>query len=542
MLCFFCTFSFFLRGTMRKPLTPGRQPAESGVFQSAALSHSFNGDTIMQQIFDHAPAGMLIEDDEGTILDINQMFTRIMGYSKAELVGKKVDVLVLKEEVERVHDYIRQVIAGATLEHEIINLRKDGSHCQILIRETRIPLPGGKYGIFAITQDINDRKQAERMLKENELKYKTLFAHANDAILLMTNEIFHDCNEKTLSMFGCQREDIIGRPPFEFSPNRQPDGSGSKHKALTLISMALSGTPQRFYWQHQKKDGTLFDAEVSLNVITIGEKTMIQAIVRDITSQKRVEMALRQRESQLLQLNATRDKFFRIIAHDLKSPFTAIIGLLDMLQKDYDTYAEHERKEFLENIRLASETTLRLLENLLQWSQAQTGELRYRPQKIDIHQLLSEVTSELAPSAAFKNIELSMNIPSGLTAFADPDMIKTVFRNLITNAIKFTFPFGKIMILGARCGNGKVDIFVEDNGIGIREELLPHLFKIESKYTAHGTMDEKGTGLGLILCHEFIERNGGNIKVTSQDNKGSRFCVTLPEQVTEPKRNYELPE
>jgi signal transduction histidine kinase len=249
--------------------------------------------------------------------------------------------------------------------------------------------------------------------------------------------------------------------------------------------------------------------------------------VRDITARKQTEEALLQSEARLNQLNATKDKFFSIIAHDLRSPFNSIMGFSNLLEDQIQRKNYQGIEEYAAIIQKSSNRALALLRNLLEWARSQTGSMVFKPEPIEIVALMKEVTDLLNDSAKQKAIVISMSIPPMATVLADREMMGTTLRNLLSNAIKFTNPGGEI-VLSAQQKNGQWIINVTDNGVGIQKEALEKLFRIDQSYTTAGTQNERGTGLGLILCKEFVEKHGGRIWVESQVMKGSKFCFTIP--------------
>lgn len=232
-------------------------------------------------------------------------------------------------------------------------------------------------------------------------------------------------------------------------------------------------------------------------------------------------------EQKLKTLNATKDKFFSIIAHDLKNPFNVLIGISDLLRSDEDIKNNHEEfSDLVEGMFQTATSGYELLENLLEWSRTQTGTIAFEPNEFDIKQVF-DANKELYKGAA-KNKNLSVEISSGsYRVSADYEMINFIVRNLLNNAIKFSYPNGNIMI-SSESKDGKLVVAVKDEGIGMDEELLQKLFKIEHNVQKNGTANEKGTGLGLILCKEFIEKNKGEIWVESELGKGSTFFFSLP--------------
>jgi len=229
-------------------------------------------------------------------------------------------------------------------------------------------------------------------------------------------------------------------------------------------------------------------------------------------------------------LNATKDKFFSIIAHDLKNPFSGIIGLTDILISDNKSFSEDELREVYADLNQASKVTYSLLENLLMWARTQTKNLQVFPEIIDADRLNKEIISLYEKQAKARNIEMTGRAEPGLQYLADPNMIRTVMRNLVSNAVKFTGNNGIINITAVKKGLF-AEISVEDAGQGLDEENIGKLFRIDVNTLSIGDHRDKGSGLGLILCREFVEMNGGEIGVESTPGKGSifRFTVPLPE-------------
>jgi len=232
-------------------------------------------------------------------------------------------------------------------------------------------------------------------------------------------------------------------------------------------------------------------------------------------------------EKNLKELNATKDKFFSIIAHDLKNPFQALLGFSETLYTRHNELSGNEIKEYSKIIYESSQNLFNLLGNLLQWSKSQLGSIKMAPEKLNLSNILEEATSLLTLPAEKKNIKLRNNIPYNFTVFADKHIVSTVLRNLVSNAIKFTNEGGEISI-SSEIKNNEALISVVDNGLGIKPENLDKLFKIDYSYSTKGTNNEQGTGLGLILCKELVEENNGKIWCESTYGKGSTFYFTLP--------------
>jgi len=280
----------------------------------------------------------------------------------------------------------------------------------------------------------------------------------------------------------------------------------SKNKQLKFLGFALTGL-------------------LLLLVFFILSKYVQKKISNELLEEKneRIEKS----EMELQVLNASKNKFFSIIAHDLKNPFHTVMGYSFLLSKDYDRFSEEERRKFASDINQSTNKIFRLLQNLLEWSKSQTGRLIYSPIETDFKRILENSVSVLHALAGQKQISLKYLYDADLKVFADPLMIETVLRNLISNAIKFTSANGTVEISAKKDGN-TVIVSVTDTGIGISEEDVANLFRIDSKVKRRGTNDEDGSGLGLILCKEFVEKNNGTIWVESEAGKGSSFRFTIP--------------
>lgn len=263
---------------------------------------------------------------------------------------------------------------------------------------------------------------------------------------------------------------------------------------------------------------------LSISVIGVGLSMILwhSKLTRIVQREK-----ISRQNLELCESNAEKDKFFSIIAHDLKSPFNSILGFSEILidqvkRKDYEGI-----DEYAEIIRQSSKSAMDLLMNLMEWSKAHTGKIEFKPEKIVLDELFKEVEALFAGAMLQKKIRCSFHVSEEVVVFADKNMIRTILRNLISNAIKFTHLDGQIVLSVVSDGNEQV-ISVSDNGVGIPKESIDKIFRIDQNYTTLGTQREKGTGLGLILCKELIEKHGGRIWAESEFGKGSTFHISLP--------------
>lgn len=269
-------------------------------------------------------------------------------------------------------------------------------------------------------------------------------------------------------------------------------------------------------------------------IILVGGAMSFRYIRRSnkLLEQKNIEfenanIKLIESEKNLRELNATKDKLFSIIAHDLKNPFNALMGFSDLLDKNYNFLSEEERKEYIGVVSDSTQNLYKLLDNLLQWTRTQTGAITYISENFKLYPLIKQEVDILSPNADKKKININLKVDETQNVFADKNSIATVVRNLVSNAIKFTSNGGWIEI-DAKQNNKYVEISVSDSGIGIKGDDIDKIFMLDSSFTTKGTANESGTGLGLLLCKEFVEKNNGKIWAESKKGKGSTFYFTLP--------------
>jgi len=259
----------------------------------------------------------------------------------------------------------------------------------------------------------------------------------------------------------------------------------------------------------------------------------------------KAEIIIKQQNDELVKLNSDKDRFMSILSHDLKSPFNTILGYTELLEEDFYKFNTSEILERLGIIKDMSQKTFNLLEDLLLWTKSQSGKLTFQPKQVDFNKICNEIIESFKLSAIAKNININYFSTHNITLQADENMFKTILRNLISNAIKFTNPNGRIKVYAETMDNGQmamgsgeslpivhyplsIVITIADNGVGIDQNDIPKLWNIVTKHSTYGTANEKGTGLGLILCKEFVEKHGGKIWCESKVGKGSEFKFTMP--------------
>jgi signal transduction histidine kinase len=283
---------------------------------------------------------------------------------------------------------------------------------------------------------------------------------------------------------------------------------------------------------YRKQGQMLVLGEIDVEQLTCQNEIMLRLnneisnLQRQLIKEKKT---LERTLKQFKELNATKDKFFSIIAHDLKNPFATIIGFADLLKDNVNKYDSIKLEAILNHIYTSSSMAHELLENLLVWAQSQKGAIEFHPESFDFKALIIGNINIAEKQAVKKQVLIETTIKEPIPVFADKNMLHTVVRNLLTNAIKYTHPQGNVKI-GARLYPAYVEISVADTGVGMRDEIKNKLFRIDEHITSKGTENEKGTGLGLILCKEFVEKHGGKIWVESEIGAGSVFYFTIPKK------------
>ncbi len=302
------------------------------------------------------------------------------------------------------------------------------------------------------------------------------------------------------------------------------------------------GVPAGDEYLIKNKRGEKFYMLVFSQVIIVPQKgPLVMGVLVDHSNYRKVSDEYIKAEQKLREINAAKDKFFSIIAHDLKSPFNAILGFADLLLTDHETVNPKQFKNYISIIHKSANKGLVLLENLLKWSMSQTNKIIFKKSNFDLSELLYENIDFVGEKASIKGIEIDCICDSKIEVDADKNMIDTVLRNLLSNAVKFTRANGKVAVTvkivkkKKKTETSKVHVTVADNGIGIEEKDLKKLFRIDSQFSTQGTAFEQGTGLGLILCNEFINKHEGEIWVDSVVGQGSQFHFTLPLDKTEKK-------
>lgn len=379
--------------------------------------------------------------------------------------------------------------------------------------------------MFGTLQDITDRWLAQQALRESEERYRKLITGMNDGVILYNHDGKNiSSNPAALSILGLKQEELSYlSTESKFFTYLKENGSvipNEEHPALLTLS---TGKPvHQVIMGIKKPTEEIKWISINSDVLYLSENTRPFAMVTfsDISRIKKSEQELRE-------LNATKDKFFSIIAHDLLNPFNSLLGFSILLITKLNNNKTEKIDYLAKLIHQSAQQGYILLKNLLEWSRSQTGKIIYNPERVNLSEMINEIFQLHHFNAERKNIILNFTTDQNTIVYADSNMLHTILRNLISNALKYTGQNGTVSVHSKKLDK-YVEISVQDTGIGMDEKMINNLFQIGNQFTTKGTDDEKGTGLGLIICKDFIERHGGTLKIKSKKGMGSTFSFTIP--------------
>ena len=476
--------------------------------------------TLIQTI----PDLIWVKDTNGVYLTCNKMFENFFGAEASEIIGKTDYDFVNKELADffRSHDQNAIKVGKPSSNEEWVTFANDGH--RVLLETIKTPMfdqNGAITGVLGIGRDITGRKIAEEKLRESEEKYRNLIETMPDGVYRSSPEgKFIEVNAAMAKMLGYEsKEDLMAiniKSDLYFKPEDR------ESLILELDSENLDVYPLK------KKDGTAVWIEDHGWYVKDENGKIIfhEGVSRDITDRRMAEVQLKKYSEELKELNATKDKYFSIIAHDLKNPFNSIMGLSDIIKNEAKYLDIATIEQYASIINTTSKNTFRLLENLLDWARVQQSKMPFQPISLILKNVASDVIELMVEKANSKMIAIINYIPDNMIIVADKNMLETIFRNLVSNALKFTPVNGKIEIMATLHVN-RYEISVKDTGVGIKNEDVGKIFEIGSGFSTRGTENEKGTGLGLLLCKEFVEKHHGKIWVESEEGKGSTFTFSI---------------
>jgi len=361
-------------------------------------------------------------------------------------------------------------------------------------------------------------------IASEEEKFSKAFHSSPYAVILtrLTDGKIFEANRGFQKIYGYLSSEILGKSTLDIGIwDNEAD-------RLWVVGELLNGRViKEKEFLFRSKNGNSITGLMSAEVFILKNEKCIISSINDISKRKKAEEALYESEARLKELNATKDKFFSIIAHDLKNPFNAIIGFSNLLTEQIQKKDQDGIEEYVSIIRNSSQRAMDLLTNLLEWSRSQTGRMEFNPEYIELVALINHVTELTDAAAGQKSIAIKKELPHNINVFADKAMLSTILRNLISNAIKFTNS-GGFIVISARQNQNDITVTISDSGVGIAADGIKKLFRIDESFSTIGTQNETGTGLGLLICKEFVQKHGGKIRAESKPGKGSIFSFTIP--------------
>ncbi|GEM_PF-666476 len=486
----------------------------------------------LEAILDHIPGLVFYKDKKNNYIRVNKYVAQAHRKEKNELEGKNFsDLYPEKDATNYYQDDLAVINSGVAK----LNIEEPWETADGLswISTSKIPFVGENgeiIGIIGMSIDITERKHAEETISNERLLLRTIIDNIPDSIYCKDNAYRKTLtNRAELSYSGANSEaDIIGKTDFDLYPKELADGFFADDQSVMQSGMPVLNR-EEFILDENGLKRWLLTSKLPLRDID-GRIIGLVGIGRDITERKQAEQEIKHKSEELQKLNSEKDKFFSIIAHDLRGPFSGFLGLTQVMAEELPSLTMAQVQELAISMKNSATNLYSLLENLLQWARMQQGAISFTPEVVQLKPLIDECIAITLETARNKGIDISYNIQEITAVFVDRNMLQTVIRNLVSNAIKFTTRGGAIDIFAEISNDENVVISVKDTGIGMSREMVDNLFRPDIRTSRPGTENEPSTGLGLLLCKEFVEKHGGKITVESEVGKGSVFHFSVPYQ------------
>jgi PAS domain S-box-containing protein len=484
-------------------------------------------ETHLKSLIQTLPDMIWLKNKQGVYISCNKIFEDYLGIDESNLIGKTDYDISTKKNADNYTTEDRKVIARGNqikIEKSLVFASNKRKAIIEIVKSPMVDSDGNIYGVLGIGHEITELKNRENELKESQEKYRMITQSTLDIIFIIDKfgkQLFF--NDRVEDILGYSVDELIGKSFINFIPKSELPNYLS-HLKTVFSKKEISNFVTKIY--HKK--GHLVDVEINGKLVKAGNDYVGQGAIRDISRRIASDNEIKLKNEQLVKLNAEKDKFFSIIAHDLRSPFNSFLGLTQIMNEELQSLNMEQIQQFASTLNTSASKLYSLLENLLQWAKAQQGLIPFKPQEIVLLQTINESLAMAVEIAKIKSIEIIYKFPVDLQIFADKNIVQTVMRNLVSNAIKFTPHKGKIYISARILKNNSVEISVKDTGIGMSSYLLDKLFQIDIQTNREGTDGEASSGLGLYLCKEFIELHGGEIWAESKEGIGSTFYFTIP--------------
>lgn len=436
--------------------------------------------------------------------------------------------LVIPEDKPKADGGNQLLASGKDIEHEVRITLPNGEIRWINMKMVpTLDAAGRLIRVDGIASDINEKKLAEAALQESEKRWRFIVESEPECVKVVDREgRLLEMNPAGLAMIQAESSEVIGKKTVGLVAEEDRAAFNE------MIEGVFRGETRHLIFDMIGLKGRRLTLETTSGPLkdpaSMGNVKALLGVTRDITDRKRAEEDIKKKNLELTELNASKDKFFSIIAHDLRSPFQGFISMTELMAEDVSQFSISDLSSFSKKMSKTAKNLYHLLENLLSWAQIQKGTMQYKPTEQNLRNLVALDIETINERARQKEIEVVNNVEKNLEILADEKMINTIVRNLLSNAVKFTDTSGRVIVKARDLKNHMIEISVHDTGIGIAPEDIKKLFKIDEKVRQAGTDGEPSTGLGLLLSKEFVEKHGGNIWVESTPGFGSTFYFTVP--------------
>jgi len=477
-------------------------------------------------LFENIPIGIGVSDLTGKLIAFNDAMLKPGGYSRDDMVriGSVVNLYNNLSDRETIISILKE--KGFVNQYPTRFKRKDGSPYDTLLTLSFIHFKD-QIRIQALLEDITERlaaEQARKRMEEALLRINKAVESSGEAIGMSDSQGRHFYQNKAFTeMFEYTAEelDVAGGGLFIYA---------NKEDGLMVFNTIMGGGQWNGEIEMLSKSGRKFPVLLRADLIKDEDGVIVGliGIYKDMTERKHAEEEIKLKNEQLLKLNTEKDKFFSIIAHDLRGPFSGFLGLTQVMAEELHSLTIDQIQVFSVQMKDSASNLYHLLENLLHWSRMQQGLVPFEPKEMELSPIVNVSIDILLESAKNKGIEITSDIPNKTEVFADENMLQTIIRNLVSNAVKFTPKGGFIRVSAKATEDKNIEISIKDTGIGMNQAMVDNLFRLDVRTSRKGTEGEPSTGLGLLLCLEFIKKHGGKIWVESTEGVGSAFYFTIP--------------
>jgi PAS domain S-box-containing protein len=480
-----------------------------------------------QEALDSLPGLFYLFDNQGKFLRWNKNFEKMTGYTAEEITNLSPLSLFDEPDKTLIAKSIQETFQIGETDVEAVLVSKDKTKTSFFFTGKLFNFEN-KECLIGMGIDVTDRKLAEKNLQKERLLFRTVIDNIPDSIYCKDTAGRKTlANVTELRFSGATTEvEILGKTDFDIYPKNLAEGFYADDQLVIQKGQPVINR-EEFLFDDKGQKQWLMTSKIPLKD-NDGNIIGIVGIGHNITDRKNAEEEIKKRNDELSKINAEKDKFFSIIAHDLKSPFLGLLGLSKIMATEDENLSKDEFIAFGKEMNESASNIFKLIENLLEWAQMQKGALNFTPQEIYLNVIVSQNMNIIKQRAEQKGIVISREVPESLKVTADDKMLNTVLRNLLFNAVKFTTRGGNINVRAKTKDNHNIEISVSDTGVGMSEKDAKRMFKMDEKVSSKGTEGEPSTGLGLLLCKEYVEKHGGKIWVESEEGKGSTFYFTIP--------------